>query len=54
MKESHRNREKIPYDADDLAVYMYDYINSGEFAEDLDQESEYEINEPVVSQPVGF
>ena len=34
MRESHKNKEKIPYNSDDLAVYMYDYINSNEFVDD--------------------
>ena len=31
MKTPHKNSEELPYTADDLAVVMYDYLNSEEF-----------------------
>ena len=32
LKKSHENSEELPYTADDLAVFMYNYLNSEEFA----------------------
>ena len=31
MEKYHHNHEELPYTADDLAVVMYDYLNSREF-----------------------